>query len=720
MCKFTLDVTRSIRYAHFHARAADRDYVTVRDLFLGITYRARASNQNPKPDFFESVRAFEQNPRLSRFLEQVRDDTSEDFFPPLHSLDVPSRKVIDDAIEIAGVDAVCDDDLRVAILKAHCPTIQHLLTTHGIAVREDHELLVNLNRHASQGKLAPVFGRNDVLERAFRTLLRRRKNNPLFLGEPGVGKTAIVEAIAYMIYHGLAPPQLSGVVIYALNPLDLIQATTSRGDVEERVASVVAFMRQRPDAVLFIDEIHTIANLGTTELGGMSVSDMLKPLLARSALRCIGSTTQEEYKTIFARDLALERRFQPIDVEAMDPESTLQVLLGARETYEKFHRCRFETQTLERIVRVAHRYLPGRYFPDKAIDLLDELGSIANVPHRAREEKLQEALRLEKEMRLAADAENYDLATAFRNRANRVHARIAGHIVTPQHVDALVEAMTGIRIRDHSAENLEPRILERVFGQDVAVSELCDAVRRNAAGIRDPRRPVGSFLLIGPPGVGKTHLSLVLSHELFGTTPMRLDMSEFVEPHSIARLIGSPPGYEYHGTDGELGTKIRNSPGGVMLVDQFDKAHSAVQSLFLQVIDEGYFHSARGRRIDCRNCMFVFTSSRGTDAFAPELVNRFDGVLHLSALSKRHIERIVDETIHELNRTLTRHGAPLVMISERLSSIICSSAGDGPRAARNAVCNMVIDQLAEYLLSRHAPIKGTLLVDEHEIRLLHS
>jgi ATP-dependent Clp protease ATP-binding subunit ClpA len=507
---------------------------------------------------------------------------------------------------------------------------------------------VPLSRLAAEGRLDPLIGREAEISRAIHVLSRRRKNNPVFVGEPGVGKTALVEGLAWKIHRGEVPAALRDVQIYRLDLGGLLAGTRYRGDFEERLKAVLDELRDQPGAILFIDEIHTLVGAGSTQGGTVDASNLIKPALVSGELRCIGASTWEEYRT-FERDRGLARRFQPVEVAEPSVDDTVAILQGLRDHYERHHRVCYTDEAIRGAAELSHRWLHDRRLPDKAIDLLDEAGAAVHLAAAGDE------------------TAEVDLAAVERTLASLARIPVA-------------TATTDDRER---LRNLETELKRRVFGQDPAMEQLGAAIRLARAGLRDPRKPVGSFLFTGPTGVGKTEAARTLA-DVLGIELIRFDMSEYVERHSVARLIGAPPGYVGFDQPGLLTEAVQRAPHAVLLLDEIEKAHQDIYNLLLQVMDYGRLTDHNGRQVDFRNVVLIMTSNVGAEemsrrrpgfgsdqtreddrawknAFAPEFRNRLDARISFAPLTLPVMERIVDRAVEELRALLDARDVELAV-----------------------------------------------------------
>ncbi len=506
----------------------------------------------------------------------------------------------------------------------------------------------NLNEKAAAGKVDPLIGREQEIERTVQILCRRRKNNPLFVGEPGVGKTAIAEGLALKIVEGEVPTLLEDAVVFALDIGALLAGTKYRGDFEERLKAVLKALKKKPHAILFIDEIHTVIGAGAASGGTMDASNLLKPALASGELQCIGSTTYEEYRNYFEKDRALSRRFQKIDVEEPTVEQTIAILEGLKSRYERHHRVRYTKPALHEAAELSHRYLHGRYLPDKAIDLIDEVGAAMRLRPKTKQRKT----------------------------------------VGPKDVEEVLAKMARIPSKSVSKDDREVlRNLDRdlklaVFGQNEAIEQVATAIKLSRAGLRDPEKPIGSFLFAGPTGVGKTEVSRQLAATM-GLDLIRFDMSEYMEKHTVSRLIGAPPGYVGFDQGGLLTEAVNRSPHSVVLLDEIEKAHPDLFNVLLQVMDHGKLTDNNGRQADFRNVVLIMTTNAGAEAmsrksvgfiesstasagadaiqrtFSPEFRNRLDSTVFFQPLSHEVVAQVVDKFVSQLEHQLSEQGVEL-------------------------------------------------------------
>ena len=623
----------------------------------------------------------------------------------------------------------------------------------------------DLTRMAAEGRLDPVIGREEELDRVIQILSRRTKNNPALIGEPGVGKTAVAEGLALAIADGAAPAHLLGKRVCALDLSAMVAGTKYRGGFEEKLKHVLQEVRRAGNIILFIDELHTIVGAGSAE-GAIDAANILKPALSRGEIQVLGATTLDEYRRYIEKDSALERRFQPVTVREPSREETLAILRGLRGRYETHHHLTITDGALTAAVDLSIRYLPQRFLPDKAIDLVDEAASRARLSTRVLPEELQkleeravqtgrklaEAIRKQdfEEAAMLRDAEG-DFRRELEAGKRRWQAEHAPRAVGEEHIRAVLSQWTGVPVSDPTERDrqalatLEESLHRELLGQDEAARTVARAVRRGRLGLKDPRRPVGCFLLLGPSGVGKTQLCRALAAALFGSQDalLRFDMSEYMEGHSVSRLIGSPPGYVGHDEGGQLTERVRRNPWSVVLLDELEKAHRDVWSILLQVMEEGVLTDAQGRRTDFRNTVLVMTSNlgarhfraqgrlgflpeEGTDraeveravlaearrTFAPEFLNRLDGTLVFHPLDGDSLAAITRQLLDQTGERLSALGVSL-QVEEEAVRLLAQAGGDrdyGARPLRRAIAAQVEDPAADLLLEGALCSGGTLRV----------
>ena len=597
----------------------------------------------------------------------------------------------------------------------------------------------NLSTMAKAGLIDPVIGRNEEIKRVIEILNRRNKNNPVLIGEPGVGKTAIAEGLALKIVSGDVPGKLRNKEVYLLDVASLVANTGIRGQFEERMKQLISELQERKNIILFIDEIHLLVGAGSAE-GSMDAGNILKPALARGELQVIGATTLKEYRQI-EKDSALERRFQPVHVLEPTPEAAIEILKGIQKKYEDYHAVTYSEEAIHACVLLSQRYIQDRFLPDKAIDLLDEAGSKLNLTLDAKNtEQVEQRLKeIAHEKEEALKNEQYEKAANLRDEEAKLEKTVNADsteirpVVTVSQIQAIIEEKTKIPVgKLQQDEQLKMRELEanlntKVIGQEKAVEKVAKAIRRSRAGLKSKHRPIGSFLFVGPTGVGKTELTKTLAEELFGSKDamIRLDMSEYMEKHSVSKLIGSPPGYIGHDEAGQLTEKVRRNPYSIMLLDEIEKAHPDVQHMFLQILEDGRLTDSQGRVVSFKDTVIIMTSNAGishksihvgfgaSDAieeasildslgsfFKPEFLNRFDSIIEFNSLDKEHILSIVDLMVQELQDTLNEQKIDFSITKkakEKLSELGYHPAF-GARPLRRVIQEQLEDKIADFIL----------------------
>ena len=719
--------------------------------------------------------------RLDELLEaapKVAHESTQIFVTPR------AAKALERATQEAkrlGDDFIGSEHLLVAIVQGDDGDAARVLAEFGVdlekvykalqAVRGDHRVTderaesryrsldrfsVDLTELAREGKLDPVIGRDAEISRAMQTLIRRTKNNPVLIGGAGVGKTAIAEGLAQRIVSGDVPEELGGRRVLALDIGSMVAGSKFRGEFEERLKGVLDEIRQaRGEIILFIDELHTVVGAGAAE-GAVDASNMMKPALARGELQALGATTEDEYRKHIERDAALERRFQPILVEEPDAETAVKMLEGLRPRYESHHKVSVSDGAVEAAVRLSQRYITERLLPDKAVDLIDEAASRIRIEAQSMPGSLKDMeLRLrhlEDEEEAAAQRGDYERAAEFRSEGIRLRdeyrrereglpSREDHMTVDADDIAGLITSWTGIpvdRLLESEAERLlhvEDRLHERIVGQEAAVAAVSDAIRRARAGLSDPNRPIGSFIFLGPTGVGKTQLARALAQHLFDDEQnmVRVDMSEYMERHSVSRLIGAPPGYVGYDEGGQLTEAVRRRPFRVVLFDEIEKAHPDVANVLLQILEDGRLTDGQGRTVDFRNTLIIMTSNLGTGemgrepmgfvredgaggssarlrssiedalkrAFRPEFLNRIDEIVVFDPLSREQIKSIVDIEMREVRERLEAHGAT-IELTESAREWLAREGFDpvyGARPLRRTIQRHVENPLSKRILA---------------------
>lgn len=603
------------------------------------------------------------------------------------------------------------------------------------------EFGINVTEIARRGDIDPVIGRDDEIIRVIEILNRRTKNNPVLIGEPGVGKTAVVEGLAQKIVDGDVPHKLQGKQVIRLDVVSLVQGTGIRGQFEERMQKLMEEIRKREDIILFIDEIHEIVGAGSASDGNMDAGNILKPALARGELQLVGATTLNEYR-IIEKDAALERRMQPVKVDEPTVDETITILKGIQKKYEDYHHVQYTDAAIEAAATLSNRYIQDRFLPDKAIDLLDEAGSKMNltlnfVDPKVIDQRLIEAENLKSQ---ATREEDFEKAAYFRDQIAKYKEmqkkKITDQdtpIISEKTIEHIIEQKTNIPIGDlkekeqsqliHLAEDLK----SHVIGQDDAVDKIAKAIRRNRVGLGTPNRPIGSFLFVGPTGVGKTELSKQLAIELFGSADsmIRFDMSEYMEKHSVAKLVGAPPGYVGYDEAGQLTEKVRHNPYSLILLDEVEKAHPDVMHMFLQVLDDGRLTDGQGRTVSFKDAIIIMTSNAGTgkteasvgfgatregrtnsvlgelgNFFSPEFMNRFDGIIEFKALSKDNLLQIVELMLADVNKRLSSNNIRLD-VTDKVKEKLVDLGYDpkmGARPLRRTIQDYIEDTITDYYL----------------------
>jgi len=637
---------------------------------------------------------------------------------------------------------------------------------------------IDLNKLAKEGGIDPVIGRGKEIERVIQILSRRTKNNPVLIGEPGVGKTAIAEGLAQRIIEGNIPEIIKDKRIVSLDLPGMIAGAKYRGEFEERLKSVMGELQEAKDVILFIDELHTVIGAGAAE-GAVDASNILKPVLARGELQMIGATTIDEYRKHIEKDAAFERRLQPIMVDEPSVEDTIQILKGLRDKYEAHHSVKIEDEAIEGAAELSHRYITDRFLPDKAIDLIDEAASMIRVdsynpPNDLKdlEEKLEE---FKKEKEEAINTQNYEEAAKIRDKEKQTKEKLnnnrtewqeqkqsANLIVGYDEIAKIVSNWTGVPVKRMTIEeserllDLEKTLHEKVVGQEQAVEALSNSVRRARVGLKDPNKPIGSFIFVGPTGVGKTYLAKTLSEALFGDEDamVRIDMSEYMEKHSVSRLVGSPPGYVGYDEGGQLTETVRRKPYSVVLFDEIEKAHPDVFNMLLQILDDGRLTDSKGRTVDFKNTVIIMTSNVGATllrkqnvlgfasavdvekeeyeqmketiseelkrTFRPEFLNRLDEVIVFHSLQEDQVQEIVNIMIEDLEVRMEKLDIN-IKVSDDTKKHISKQGFDpvfGARPLERTIRKMIEDQLAEEILKGSLSKDDKILIDTRDDELV--
>ena len=640
----------------------------------------------------------------------------------------------------------------------------------------------DLTKQAGEGKLDPVIGRTEEIQRVLQILSRRTKNNPCLIGEPGVGKTAVVEGLAEKIIAGDVPETLKKKRVVNVDISSMVAGAKYRGDFEERIKKSLAEVKKVGDVILFIDEIHTIVGAGSAE-GAVDAANILKPLLARGEVQVIGATTLNEYRKYIEKDAALERRFSPVNVGEPTPDETVEILEGIRDKYEAHHNVKITKEAIESAVKLSVRYINDRFLPDKAIDLVDEAASRVKMRNYTRPDSIKKledkVLSIDKEKEEAVRVQDFEKAANLRDKENETKKKLEKEkqkwedrntksvsVLTEEDIADVISSWTGIPVKkltqdeNEKLKNLEKTLHERVIGQNEAVEAVAKAIRRGRVGLKDPNRPIGSFLFLGPTGVGKTELSKALAETLFGNenAMIRIDMSEYMEPHSVSKLIGSPPGYVGFDEGGQLTEKIRRKPYSVILLDEVEKAHPDVMNMLLQILDDGRLTDAQGRTVNFKNTVIIMTSNIGarliTDKnilgfsndnnkneetqkeyetikkdvmgelkkqFRPEFINRIDEIIVFHKLNNEDIRKIMDIMLNQLISRLKEQEID-IEIDESVKKLLIEKGVDikyGARPLKRTIQNILEDKIAEAMLDGKIIVgkKAKVIVENEEVKI---
>lgn len=794
--RFTDGVKNAWKFAASEAAKLGSDYIGTEHLLLGIAHEKDSAGGRILNSLGVTVDAVEQ--LLSQYSQgRSLFSTGEVYAAPR------TKRVLEMAVEEAnelGNSYVGTEHLLLAILHEGGGLAVRILESFGVTqdklqkafekvLSEDSGksdksvnlgdldgFAVDLNEKAKQGKIDPVIGRNDEINRVIQILSRRNKNNPVLIGEPGVGKTAIAEGLAQRIVNNDVPEILKNCHIISLNMSSVVAGTKYRGEFEERLKKVIDEVKKHKDWILFVDELHTLVGAGSSE-GSMDAANIMKPALARGELRCIGATTLKEYKKYIEKDAALERRFQPVKVGEPTPKDTLEILKGLRDRYEAFHKAKITDEALKAAVELSGRYITDRFQPDKAIDVIDEAAAKVRMEASSTPEglkKKEEALEsVNKEKEAAVSAQDFEKAAIYRDQAKKLQTEIDtlkkdwkggdhDHLtVTEEDVAEVVSKWTGVPVQNLKKSDserllhLEDELHKRVIGQDEAVHAVATAIRRARAGMKDPKRPIGSFLFLGTTGVGKTELARALAECMFGSEKnmIRFDMSEYMEKHEVSRLVGAPPGYVGYEEGGQLTDAVRRNPYSVILFDEVEKAHMDFFNILLQVLDDGRLTDGQGRTVDFTNCVIIMTSNLGSNflkghmgkklgfssgekeekeesfedirkmimdevkrTFRPEFINRIDEIIVFHPLTPENLSEIVDLMLKKVAGKLERFHVSL-NVSDEAKKVIIADGTDveyGARPLKRTIQKEMEDPISELILQDGLKDKKVLHVGKDE------
>lgn len=794
--RFTDGVKNAWKFAASEAAKLGSDYIGTEHLLLGIAHEKDSAGGKILNSLGVTVDAVEQ--LLSQYSQgRSLFSTGEVYAAPR------TKRVLEMAVEEAnelGNSYVGTEHLLLAILHEGGGLAVRILESFGVTqdklqkafekvLSEDSGksdksvslgdldgFAVDLNEKAKQGKIDPVIGRNDEINRVIQILSRRNKNNPVLIGEPGVGKTAIAEGLAQRIVNNDVPEILKNCHIISLNMSSVVAGTKYRGEFEERLKKVIDEVKKHKDWILFVDELHTLVGAGSSE-GSMDAANIMKPALARGELRCIGATTLKEYKKYIEKDAALERRFQPVKVGEPNPKDTLEILKGLRDRYEAFHKAKITDEALKAAVELSGRYITDRFQPDKAIDVIDEAAAKVRMEASSTPEglkKKEEALEsVNKEKEAAVSAQDFEKAAIYRDQAKKLQTEIDtlkkdwkggdhDHLtVTEEDVAEVVSKWTGVPVQNLKKNDserllhLEDELHKRVIGQDEAVHAVATAIRRARAGMKDPKRPIGSFLFLGTTGVGKTELARALAECMFGSEKnmIRFDMSEYMEKHEVSRLVGAPPGYVGYEEGGQLTDAVRRNPYSVILFDEVEKAHMDFFNILLQVLDDGRLTDGQGRTVDFTNCVIIMTSNLGSNflkghmgkklgfssgekeekeesfedirkmimdevkrTFRPEFINRIDEIIVFHPLTPENLSEIVDLMLKKVAGKLERFHVSLD-VSDEAKKVIIADGTDveyGARPLKRTIQKEMEDPISELILQDGLKDKKVLHVGKDE------
>lgn len=786
--RFTDGVKNAWRFAIAEAQKLGSEYVGVEHLLMGIASEKDSAGG-------KILHSFGITPEK---IEQLLGGAHTSFFNRELYIAPRTKRVLELAAAEAnelGNNYVGTEHLLLAILREGDGMTMSILERFGVTedkMQKAFETVMNesgkggdsatlgdlsdyaidLNERAKQGKIDPVIGRTNEINRVIQILSRRNKNNPVLIGEPGVGKTAIAEGLAQRIVENDVPEILKNCHIISLNMFSMVAGTKYRGEFEERLKKVIEEVKKHPEWILFIDELHTLVGAGATE-GSMDAANIMKPALARGELRCIGATTLKEYKKYIEKDAALERRFQPVKVGEPTNEETVQILHGLRDKYEAFHKVKIPDEAIKEAVRLSSRYITDRFQPDKAIDVIDEAAAKirmeASSAPKGLKQKEDELANIQKEKEAAVSAQNFEKAAVYRDQAKKLSDEIENlkkdwkgadqdHLaVTPEDIAEVVAKWTGIPLQNLTQSDserllhLEDELHKRVVGQEEAVHAVAKAIRRARAGMKDPHRPIGSFMFLGTTGVGKTELAKALAECMFGSEKalIRFDMSEFMEKHEVSRLVGAPPGYVGYDEGGQLTDAVRKNPYSVILFDEVEKAHADFFNILLQVLDDGRLTDGQGRTVDFTNTVIIMTSNLGstllrehtksmgftaehkegetTDfeeikgkimdtvkrTFRPEFINRIDEIIVFHPLTEDDLKKIVRLLMVKVEKKMDSMHVALKVSDKAFEQIIKDGTDVeyGARPLRRTIQREVEDAIAELILEGTLKGKNTMHID---------
>ena len=788
--RYTDGVKNAWKFAAQEAAKLGSDYIGTEHLLIGIAHEGDSAGGKILNSLGITVGTLEELLSGSRNTSQFR--RSELYVAPR------TKRVLEMAVEEANelgnsyvgtehllLAILHEGGLAVRILEQLGVTEDKLQKAFEDVLSEDNsksdqsaslgdlsDFAIDLNERAKQGKIDPVIGREEEINRVIQILSRRSKNNPVLIGEPGVGKTAIAEGLAQRIVNNDVPEILKNCHIISLNMSAVVAGTKYRGEFEERLKKVLDTVKQHPDWILFIDELHTLVGAGSSE-GSMDAANIMKPALARGELHCIGATTLKEYKKYIEKDAALERRFQPVKVGEPNPADTLRILEGLRDRYEAFHKAKITDEALKAAVELSGRYITDRFQPDKSIDVIDEAAAkvrmeASSAPEGLKNKEAQLAS-LQKEKEAAISTQDYERAAIYRDQSKKLEADIeqlkkewkgADHdhlTVTEEDVAEVVSKWTGVPLQNLKKSDserllhLEDELHKRVIGQDDAVHAVATAIRRARAGMKDPKRPIGSFLFLGSTGVGKTELARALAETMFGSEKnmIRFDMSEYMEKHEVSRLVGAPPGYVGYEEGGQLTDAVRKNPYSVILFDEVEKAHMDFFNILLQVLDDGRLTDGQGRTVDFTNCVIIMTSNLGSNylkghvkkpgfssdsddkkdedfesiketilaevkrTFRPEFINRIDEIIVFHPLTEENLSAIVNLLLKDVEKKLEHFNVSLE-ISDSAKKLLIKDGTDieyGARPLKRVIQKEIEDPVANLILEDGLEGKSVLQIN---------